>query len=407
MNIQGDNMASVKRGNRGIILNLLHRHGEMSRKRLAEKMKLSPAAITLITGEMINEGLLCECHAQKASGNTGRREVPLKIAYSSFVALGISLNLSEAVLSATMLNGKPAFSQTISINSDDSAHDTAEKLSKSLLQLTKKNNIDSDQVIGLGIAVRGVVDVEGSHSIHSFGTFKEKNVPLRKLFSDATNLPVTLDNNVRSMFRSHIFFTNESYSSQIFVRCERGIGGAISIDGQLLLGSRGMCAELGHVPVFEQGGKLCFCGKHGCLETISSTTAIMDDVSAIFSKEKTPLLHRLTGGHFERINLPFIFKAASDGDLEVDSIIQNAASKLSHVLKTITYAIDPGEILLYGSIFEHEYYLESLHKHFARGSEPDSRNFIKKCSLNLTLEDKSACVIAIERFFADGGIIHL
>ena len=52
---EGDNMMGIKRTNRSAALRLLHERGSMSRKRLAESTKLTPAAITKIVGEMISE----------------------------------------------------------------------------------------------------------------------------------------------------------------------------------------------------------------------------------------------------------------------------------------------------------------------------------------------------------------
>jgi len=403
MMLRGDNMARLKRHNRSIILSLLHQEGEMSRKQLAKRMKLTPAAITLITGELISEGLLCESGVQLATSGSGRREVPLMIAYTSFVALGITINLADATLSATTLDGALLFSHSIPIDSKLPAASTVSTLSGELLCLLGAHRIDKSRVVGLGVGVRGLVDREREQSVHSLGTFSEKNVPLRCLFESASGLPTTLDNNVRSMFRAHRFFTNETAPSELFVRCARGIGGAVSAGDQLILGDFGRCAELGHTPVVESGGKPCFCGKTGCLETVATETAILEDVSAIYSAENTQTLYQRTGGHIDRLSISHIFTASMGGDLRVDAIVQNAASKLGSVLKVITYTLDPSNILLYGQIFEHDYFLQSLRLHFARGTDLDPVQFIKKSGLNLTLEDKSACVIATEAFFAGGG----
>jgi len=406
MTLRGDNMASVKRGNRSIVLSLLQREGEMSRKRLAEQMKLTPAAITLITGEMINEGLLYEGDTQKVEGNSGRREIPLRIASDAFIALGVSINIAEAIISATTLDGSLVFSESVPFDVDDPAAQTVAMLAMRLKALIELHQLNASRIVGLGVGVRGVVDVEKACSVHSFGAFRERNIPLKACFEEETGLFTTMDNNVRSMFRAHTFFTGEPMSSQLFIRCERGIGGAVAAGSRLILGDHGRCAELGHAPVVEQGGKPCACGKRGCLETVVAPAAIREDVSAIYSAEHTPLLYKQTGGHIEKVTLAYIFQAAEAGDLEVDAIVQNACTKFAAVLKTITYTLDPNEVLLYGKIFEYDYFLHSLHRHFARGTELDSAQFVKKSSLNLTLEDKAACVIAIETFFANGGLIH-
>ena len=60
MSYQGDNMFKVKRSNRSAVLRLLREQDGLSRKRLAEQTRLTPAAITKITGELIAEGLVHE-----------------------------------------------------------------------------------------------------------------------------------------------------------------------------------------------------------------------------------------------------------------------------------------------------------------------------------------------------------
>ena len=378
----------------------------MSRKQLARRMKLTPAAITLITGELISEGLLRESGVQLVASGSGRREVPLIIACDEFAALGVTINLAEATLSATTLDGTLLFSQTVPFDSNAPAASIVSMLCDRLLDLLNTHSLERSRIVGLGIGVRGLVDREKEQSVNSLGTFSQKKVPLRSLFESASGLNTTLDNNVRSMFRAHRFFTNDTASSQLFVRCARGIGGAVSAGGELILGDSGKCAELGHVPIVEMGGKPCFCGKTGCLETVATETAIIEDVSAIYSAENTPTLYRRTGGHVDQISITHVFAAAENGDLNVDAIVQNAVSKLSSVLKVIAYTLDPSGILLYGQIFEHDYFMQSLHRHFVRGTELDSARSVKKSNLNLTLEEKAACVIAIEAFFAGGGFIN-
>jgi len=405
MNLRGDNMISIKRSNRSIILNLLHSYGQLSRKRLAEKMELTSAAITFITREMVAEGLLCEGGEQITEGAAGRREIPLMISYDSFVALGVTINVGVAILSATTLSGKSIFSESVSFNANTPATKTVQTLSQKLLSIVAKYELKREQIVGLGVSIRGIVDVYNAVSVRSFGAFNEKNIPLKSQFEKETGFPTAMDNNVRSMFRTHIYFTGESYASQLFIRCERGIGGAVSANGRIISGNQGKCAEVGHTPIVEKNGKLCACGKNGCLETISTRPAILDDVSAIYSIEETPILYKATGGHIENLNIEAVIQAAEAGDLATDSIVQNATSKLSFILKAITYTLDPCGILVCGSIFEHEYYLESLRKHFAIGTETDSTTFIRKSNLNLELEEKASCVIAIESFFENGGMM--
>ncbi len=112
MPFEGDNMMGVKRNNRSAMLRILHEKGSMSRKRLAETMKLTPPAITKIVAEMLEEGLLREGCAV-TSGSVGRREILVELNPHAFCALGVLLNLRQAILSATWLDGSVIFSEVI------------------------------------------------------------------------------------------------------------------------------------------------------------------------------------------------------------------------------------------------------------------------------------------------------
>src|SRR5690554_2092514 len=135
MAIKGDNMISVKQSNRSAILNLLHENGGMSRKRIAEELALTPSAITLIIGDMIREGLLKEGETLPGAGNAGRKEVIVEIDATNFIALGISINLHEIILSAIHLNGVIVFQKILPNNHTMQADVFVSYLSNELKQL--------------------------------------------------------------------------------------------------------------------------------------------------------------------------------------------------------------------------------------------------------------------------------
>ena len=406
MNHRGDNMSTVKRYNRSVILRLLHDNGGLSRKRISEEMSLTPAAITMIVSEMIGEGLLSEGATVESSGTAGRKEIMVNINFKRFVALGISINLQELLLSATYLDGTLLFSESIPCRGELPMQEALEIVGSRLPALISANKIPRESIVGLGVGVRGTVDENRSKSVNSFGALAGTNLPLAYTIAGRTGFHTTMDNNVRSMFRAHMFFSSEQTSSLFFIRCEKGIGGAISADHRILTGSSGMCSEFGHMPIVETGGKRCHCGKTGCLETVASPMAIYEDVSSIYSAEGTPRLYALTGGHQDRVTLSLIMDAASMGDLAVDAIVQNAASKLSGAIKAVVYTLDPARVVLYGSIFELPYYYESLQTHLRVGYDRgDGSDYAKKSRFNLQLEEKASCVTAIDTFYKNGGYV--
>ena len=274
MPYQGDNLISVKRSNRSAALRILHEKGAMSRKRLAEYMNLTPAAITKIVGEMIEEGLLLEGEMLQSSG-AGRREILIDLNPEAAFALGVLINLRQTIVSAVRLDGSVIFAEENRIPEKADAEETVRRLAGRLNELKCEYGMDDERIIGIGIAVRGICSTDGRTVVNSFGALDRENFPLCDRMEALSGRPCIMANNVRALFAAHSFSARESEGhSQFFLRCEYGIGASLSIDGKIWHGVTEQCAEIGHIPVVRRGGKPCSCGKSGCLETIASPVAI-------------------------------------------------------------------------------------------------------------------------------------
>ena len=405
MSYQGDNLMSVKRSNRSAALRILHEKGAMSRKRLAENMHLTPAAITKIVGEMISDGLLSEGE-MLTSSNAGRREILIDLNTEAACGLGVLINLRQAILSAVWLDGRVIFREEVPLEAAAPAHRTAESLSARLLQLTKENHIERQSIVGLGLAVRGITSEDGRVVRNSFGALAETDYPLCEEFETLTGIPTVMENNVRSLFAAQMFLSkDETAGSQFFVRCGYGIGAALSIDGKIWHGVTAQCAEIGHIPVIRRGGKPCHCGKSGCLETIASPGAIRDDAIAALSEERTPLLWRkYRDRDTENLSVFDVFAAASNGDEGASAIVDRAIQALGTAIKAAIYLVDPGKIVLYGSLFEDSYYLSRLMSELQEGVDARHDVVIEKSRYNQQLEDRAASLLAVQNFIDNGGI---
>ena len=404
MPIIGNNMVSVKRKNRSAALRLLQEEGSMSRKRLAEKLGLTPAAITKIAGEMLAEGLLREGDTLP-TGSAGRREILMELNPRSFCALGILINLRQAIVSALWLDSTVIFSQEIPIPPSAPAEETVKMLSTKLLELAGEYQLPKDKIIGTGVAVRGICSSDGRTVIDSFGALSEKRYPLCRRIEELTGYPAVMANNVRALFAAQMFLAHDkSTGAQFFLRCEYGIGASLSINGQIWHGVSEQCSEIGHIPVIPRGGKPCSCGKSGCLETVASPMAICEDARTAFSEEKTPLLF---AGWKDRdlsaLQPEDVLEAARNGDLGACAIVDRAVKTLASALKSVIYLIDPGKIVLYGKLFDNSYYLSRLLSEMREGVDSRHEVSVEKSAYNHRLENKAAALLAVDLFFQNGG----
>ena len=405
MSYKGDNLMSVKRTNRSVALRALHEKGAMSRKRLAQNMNLTPGAITKIVAEMISDGLLSEGE-MLTSGNAGRREILIDINAQKGCGLGILINLQQAILSGAWLDGSVIFAQEVPLEADAPSEETAKRLSARLSALLEEHGIAREQVIGLGIAVRGITSADGRIVRNSFGALAETDYPLCALFEELTGFHCVMENNVRSLLAAQMFLSrDENEGSQFFLRCGHGIGAALSIDGKIWHGVTAQCAEIGHIPVIRRGGKPCHCGKSGCLETIASPGAMRQEALAILSPEKTPLLWQtFQDRNAQELSVFDVLTAAGNGDAGASAIVDQAIQALGMAIKALIYLVDPGKIILYGSLFEDSYYLSRLSSELQEGVDLRHAVEIGKSRYNLQLEDTAACLLAIQDFMDNGGI---
>ena len=398
----GDNMMALKRGNRAAVLMALHTAGSLSRKRLAAHVHLTPAAITKIISELIGEGLVREGATLPAPG-AGRREVRISLVSEARFGLGILIDRRVAILSAVRLDGTRVFSERVEIEEDAPAEETVAALCRRLMTLAA--SLPRQRVLGVGVAVRGLTDADGRRSQNSMGALSAGELPIADWVERETGLQAMMMNNVRALLAAQLFLTRDAnVRGQYFLRCEYGIGAALTANGELWLGGSNRCSEIGHIPVVH-GGKLCSCGKRGCLETVASPMALCADALELLSPEETPVLWKLMGGkRADAVPLELVLKAAAHGDTAIETLVERAVTHLAQALRSVIYIVDPDKTVLYGRVFENPYFLSRLLAQMREGIDADRVIRVEKSPFNGTLEEIAAPLIAVSAFFRSGGM---
>ena len=187
MRYEGDNMTSLRRGNRAAVLRCLQEQGDLSRKRLAELLGLTPAAMTKIVSELMREGLIREGASLTGDG-AGRREILLKLEPRSRCALGVLLGLGGAVLSAVWLDGEEVFSEMMPLPQRAPAEETVERLARRLMALAAAHGLSREILLGVGIAVRGVVAEDDRSISTSLDALDTPGFPVCARFEAYTGL---------------------------------------------------------------------------------------------------------------------------------------------------------------------------------------------------------------------------
>jgi len=142
----------------------------------------------------------------------------------------------------------------------------------------------------------------------------------------------------------------------IYVRLTTGIGAGIINKGHLVTGSRGFAGEIGHVAVDPAGAMCTSCGGRGCLETLVSNRAIVEQLRALVP----PSAHRANGpraqqtGYAGSIIDQQFAQLLNCGHPAVDRALWDAGWHLGTLLASICCVLNPSWIVLDGEAPEHE-----------------------------------------------------
>lgn len=401
----GINMLAVKKRNRSSIINLIFRSGGMSRKEIANKLNLTPAAITLITTDLINEGILIESFVDQSNNRKGRKEIILDINKSHFAAIGVYIDTQKFQILCIDLNQEVIFEDTV-FTADCHRKSSAilDKLSNILIQHLIHYDVKRTRtILGVGVSVKGIVNSREGISVNSYHLW-EDNVNVVSYLQEKLNMPVILTNNICSLAHGESFFAHlEHPDNMLFIKYGPGVGAARLSYQDTLSVFDFNAIQMGHI-ISDPNGIICECGSQGCLETIVGYNAIIKNAADLLSEFLTPYLYAATEGNPDNINMKLIIQAYENGDQVIENIMDRVAFYLSIAIKNTMCLFDPKSIVLYGELFENTKFRKCLLHHLSKYT-----GYEKVCfsHFNLKLETLGPASTIINYFFENGGILDV
>ncbi len=160
----------------------------------------------------------------------------------------------------------------------------------------------------------------------------------------SADLPVWVHNDANAFAIGEMFFgAGRGCDDFMLITLGTGVGGAAISSGQLVLGAQFVAMEVGHIPLIPNG-RLCKCGAHGCSEMYSSGTGLMAGL-----QEHLPHYPFSTLADKE-VTTEDILKAAREGDLLGNLLIDEAVDGLLPVILPYIGLLNPGRIILGGGL---------------------------------------------------------
>ena len=232
--------------------------------------------------------------------------------------------------------------------------------------LNEAFTVEGIRASGIGIAVAGPVDPDSGILYQPPNLMALDGVSLKQIWQEQHGLPVVVGNdaNLAAMGEFHYGAGRDAAQaghpprSLFYVTVSTGIGGGAVMripglpEAALLLGANGLTAEVGHTTVdTAAGAPLCQCGKRGCLEAVSSGTAIANYARAALAEGR----HRdsaLAAIAPEEISSRAVAAAAVQGDAFANAVMSRACEGLAVGLANMVHLFNPDLIILGGGVSE-------------------------------------------------------
>ena len=174
-------------------------------------------------------------------------------------------------------------------------------------------------------------------------------IPFAKSMAEKFGIPVALTNDANAAAIGEMTYgVARGMKNFIMITLGTGVGSGIVIDGKLVYGHDGFAGELGHTTAIRENGRLCGCGKKGCLETYCSATGVARSAREILaSSTQESLLRNIP---VDSITSKDVFEAAMEGDEIAKDIFAFTGKILGQILADFVAFSAPEAIVLFGGL---------------------------------------------------------
>jgi glucokinase len=246
-------------------------------------------------------------------------------------------------------NGEVLGSDKIETLAKQGPEQAIQRVNLAAQTLLQKLNIKPEELIGIGIASPGPLDiskgcVDGSPNLPGWTGYS-----IEQGLSSFFNLPARIDNDANAAaLGEYKFGAGKNKKNMVYITVSTGLGGGVIVDGRLMRGANGNAAELGHLTL-NINGPACPCGANGCFEMYASGTAIARRTrEAIQAGAPSQILS--LAGSLEKITTHHILAALQKEDELAKKIWNETTEYLGRGLAVVINTFNPELIVVGGGV---------------------------------------------------------
>lgn len=217
-----------------------------------------------------------------------------------------------------------------------------EKIKESIRYVS--SDIKDNKIISIGIGSPGPLDVSNGLIVNP-PNLPFNNFNIVDCLKDEFKLPVFLDNDANAAtLAEYKFGAGVGTTNMIFITASTGVGAGAVLNKNIYRGSTSNALELGHTTVDYSGNK-CGCGNMGCVEAMSSGTAIKNQAEELLKLDVETSLRK-----YDLVTAKEVFIESSNGDKLASEVLRKSLGYLGVAVSNAANIFDPDMIVVGGGV---------------------------------------------------------
>jgi glucokinase len=207
-------------------------------------------------------------------------------------------------------------------------------------------------ITAVGMALPGPLDPHTGVLLNAPNLPGWENLPVQRMMEERVGRPIFVGNDANlAALGEWKFGAGRGHEDLLYLTISTGIGGGVITGGRMLVGARGLAAEVGHMLAIPDG-PLCGCGQRGHLEAVASGTAIARVARAKLKAGdgSDSRIWDLAGGDLDNVTSAVVGAAAVAGDEFAGRIIVEIGAFIGRTLASLLHTFNPSIVIFGGGV---------------------------------------------------------
>jgi predicted NBD/HSP70 family sugar kinase len=327
---------TARRTNRAIVLEHIHRHGELARADLTQLLGLNRSTIASVIADLVSLGLVSERVPARGEG-VGRPSHLVGPRSDGPYVIAVEIDADHVTTSAVSLGGEVLSRDDHDLRPQDTGSIAVADRIRADAASIEQAVPSGAFLVGVGVSLPGTVR-SGDEVVVQAPNLGWRDEPFHELLASRfpPGLPIRLANDADvGAMAEHLRGAASGASDAIYLIGKIGVGAGMIVGGQALTGAGGLAGEVGHM-VLDPAGPVCRCGSNGCMEALVGEAALLRASGWL----RPPTRHAVAQ----------VLEAARLGEPAARAGIAQVGSALGLAIANLVNLLNPEVVILGGSL---------------------------------------------------------